>query len=409
VEDIEKDVAAIRQIEAIPAILEVAAKVTRMGYVVVTRVTETRWVACAVLDNIDFGLEAGGELPVRTTLCSEVRVARQEVVIDDVSADPVYANHHTPAIYGLQSYISIPIILKNGDFFGTLCAIDPAPHKPSEAVGMFRLFAQLIAFHLDAAKSLQDSRDHLRLATTERDSSRASLAASEQNLMDSQAGSELREQFVAVLGHDLRNPLAAIEGGRRLLEKEHVDPKSARILRLMGESVRRMSGLIDNVMDFARGRLGNGIGIERVHGTRIEPLLAQVINEIKTAHPAREISIQFDLDQPVDVDHARIAQMFSNLLGNAVTHGAEDQPIEVRATVVSGQFELSVANGGDPIPPAAMERLFQPFYRGEVRPSMQGLGLGLYIASQIAQAHGGRIDVTSDASETRFVFRMPLA
>lgn len=390
-------------------ILEVVAKVTRMGYVVVTRVTETRWVACAVLDHIDFGLKAGGELPVRTTLCSEVRAARQDVVIDDVSADPIYANHHTPAMYGLQSYISIPIILKNGEFFGTLCAIDPTPHKPSEAVEMFRLFAQLIAFHLDATRSLQDSRDHLQLATTERDSSRVSLAASEQNLLDAKAGSELREQFIAVLGHDLRNPLAAIEGGRRLLEKEHGDPKSARILRLMGESVQRMSGLIDNVMDFARGRLGNGIGIERVHGTRIEPLLAQVINEIKTAHPDRVISTQFDLDQPVDVDHARIAQMFSNLLGNAVTHGAVDRPIEVRAAVVGGHFELSVTNGGDPISPAAMDRLFQPFYRGEVRPSMQGLGLGLYIASQIAQAHGGRIDVTSDASETQFVFRMPLA
>jgi signal transduction histidine kinase len=115
------------------------------------------------------------------------------------------------------------------------------------------------------------------------------------------------------------------------------------------------------------------------------------------------------LDRPIDVDQARIAQMFSNLLGNAVAHGAADRPIEVEATVQNDTFMLSIANGGAPIPQATMERLFRPFYRGEVRPSLQGLGLGLYIASQIAEAHGGSLDVASNAVETRFTFRMALS
>lgn len=259
---------------------------------------------------------------------------------------------------------------------------------------MFRLFAQLIAFHLDANQKLNDTR--------------SDLEASKADLVDAQTGSQIREQFIAVLGHDLRNPLAAIDAGRRMLEKEHTDPKSVRILRLMGESVERMSGLISNVMDFARGRLGGGIGIDRSSGQRIEPLLAQVINEIKVGNPDRVIETRFDLAQAIDVDHDRIAQMFSNLLGNAVTHGAPHSPIVVQAAVADGHFELAVANGGDPISPEAMKRLFQPFSRGEVRANMEGLGLGLYIASQIAEAHGGRLDVKSDTEETRFTFRMPI-
>jgi sigma-B regulation protein RsbU (phosphoserine phosphatase) len=219
---------------------------------------------------------------------------------------------------------------------------------------------------------------------------------------------ELREQFIAVLGHDLRNPLAAIDAGRRMLEKEHGDAKSIRILRLMGESVGRMSGLISDVMDFARGRLGGGISVEVSSEQRIEPMLAQVINEIKANHPDRIIEARFVLSRPIDVDQSRIGQMFSNLLGNAVTHGAKEKPIVVEAFVADQLFQLSVANGGEPIPPAARARLFQPFYRGHVRPSLQGLGLGLYIASQIAEAHGGRIGVRSDEIETRFTFSMPV-
>jgi phosphoserine phosphatase RsbU/P len=219
---------------------------------------------------------------------------------------------------------------------------------------------------------------------------------------------ELREQFIAVLGHDLRNPLAGLAGGANILSKAHDDPKSVRVLRLMSESIKRMEGLIDNLMDFARGRLGGGIGIERSSAERIEPTLAQVVNEMRSGHPDRAIEMRFDIPHAVDVDHARIAQMFSNLLGNAIMHGSEDRSVVVEATVADGNFTLSVANGGEPIPQAALDRLFQPFYRGEVRPSMQGLGLGLYIASQIAEAHGGRIDVISDTAETKFTFRMPM-
>jgi phosphoserine phosphatase RsbU/P len=136
-------------------------------------------------------------------------------------------------------------------------------------------------------------------------------------------------------------------------------------------------------------------------------VLEQVVEELRTASPNRLIETSFEIHQSVDCDRKRIGQLASNLIGNALTHGAPDQPVRVGARTEAGEFSLWVANAGDPISEAAMQRLFEPFFRGDVRASRQGLGLGLHIASQIAQAHGGRIDVSSTPEETRFTFRMP--
>jgi phosphoserine phosphatase RsbU/P len=221
---------------------------------------------------------------------------------------------------------------------------------------------------------------------------------------------ELREQFIAVLGHDLRNPLAAISAGARILQRSGAlqQHKELRVLDMINTTVTRMSDLIDNVLDFARGRLGGGITLGRDANRPLEPVLEQVVDELRTASSQRVIETSFEITERVNCDRTRVGQLASNLIGNALTHGAPDQPVRVGAKTEGGQFKLWVANAGDPIPPAAMEKLFEPFFRGDVRDSRQGLGLGLHIASQIAQAHGGRIDVTSTPDETRFVFTMEL-
>jgi signal transduction histidine kinase len=210
-----------------------------------------------------------------------------------------------------------------------------------------------------------------------------------------------------VLGHDLRNPLASIEGGARLLESAPLDEKGSAILALMRGSVRRMAGLIDNVLDLARGRLGGGIALRR-EPADLAPALIQVIAELRSAQPDRAIDAEIALDRPIACDRARIAQLFSNLLANALSHGARGRPVAVRATIGGDALTLSVANHGDPIPAETRERLFQPFFRAPGRTDREGLGLGLYIASEIASAHGGRIDVSSTDEETRFTFSMPL-
>jgi sigma-B regulation protein RsbU (phosphoserine phosphatase) len=186
------------------------------------------------------------------------------------------------------------------------------------------------------------------------------------------------------------------------------DHKDLRVLDMMNTTVTRMSDLIDNVLDFARGRLGGGITLSRDTRRPLEPVLEQVVDELRTASPGRLIETAFEITDDVNCDRTRVGQLVSNLIGNALTHGAPDQPVRVGAKTEGGEFKLWVANAGEPIPAAAMEKLFEPFFRGDVRDSRQGLGLGLHIASQIAQAHGGRIDVTSTPEETRFIFTMPL-
>jgi GAF domain-containing protein len=150
--DFQVDIAAVDKIPAVPTILEVVCRTTGMGFAAVARVTEDRWIACSVRDEIAFGLQPGGELKVETTICHEIRQSGQPVIINDVAEDPLFCHHHTPALYGFQSYISMPIVLPDGRFFGTLCAIDPRParlDKP-EIISMFKLFAELVAFHLNA-------------------------------------------------------------------------------------------------------------------------------------------------------------------------------------------------------------------------------------------------------------------
>lgn len=155
-ENFAQDLVAVSQIDAIPNILEVICRTTGLGFSAVARVTEDRWIACAVRDEIAFGLEPGGELRVETTICNEIRQNGRLVAIDHVSEDPLFCRHPTPERYGFQSYISAPITLRNGRFFGTLCAIsrEPARLNAPETIGMFTLFADLIAFHLDARDEL---------------------------------------------------------------------------------------------------------------------------------------------------------------------------------------------------------------------------------------------------------------
>jgi signal transduction histidine kinase len=384
------DLEAVARIDAIPRILEVVCRTTGMGFSAVARVTEDRWIACAVRDEIDFGLKPGGELQIKTTICDEIRDTRQPVVIDHVAEDMNFCKHPTPKLYGFQSYISVPILRPDGRFFGTLCAIDPKPALLStpEAVGMFKLFAELIAFHLDA-------QERLRL--------------SESALFDERETAQLREQFFAVLGHDLRNPLNAVRGGAELLQMMPLDEKAAPVVSLIQRSAARMAGLIDNVLDFARGRLGGGLSLRRAEDAGLGATLEQVIAEVRTAWPGRAVCCELNLTRPVNCDIARVAQMFSNLLANALTHGDPAGTVRVSARSDEAGFELSVTNSGAPIPPETIERLFQPFYRASDRPGRQGLGLGLYIASEIARGHGGTLDVASSPEETRFTFRIPAA
>ena len=220
----------------------------------------------------------------------------------------------------------------------------------------------------------------------------------------------VREQFIAVLGHDLRNPLAATAAGLRMLQqREQLSARGHSILAEMENSLARASGLVDDVLDLARGSLGGGLVINRNADAPLTPVLEQVIAEIRAISPEHRIQARVAIDEPVFCDRPRLAQLASNLLANAATHGSTDQPIRLHAVTEGDRFVLSVANDGQPIPDEVRSRLFQPFFRGDARPSRNGLGLGLFIASEIAKAHDGTLSVSSTTAQTRFTFSMPNA
>lgn len=381
------DIDAVQSISAVPTILRVVAETTGMRFVCIARVDADSWTTCAVHDEVGFGLKPGDALDVATTLCNEVRQDGRLIVMDKASEDPAYSGHPTPKMYGFESYISVPVHRPNGEFFGTLCALDPLPAdiSNSKVVDSLVLFADLIS------RQLQDEQR---------------LQRSETALLSVRESSELREQFIAVLGHDLRTPLSAILTGTALLRHLGLDAKALGVVERIERSGHRISSLVDDVVDFTRGRMGGGIRLNALLAPDLQHQLRHVVDELKDIHPGRAILSDITIAHSVFCDPKRIAQMLSNLLVNALIYGAPDQPVRVRAHDSDGGLFLSVSNGGAPITPDTMAALFQPFWRGD-NAGAGGLGLGLYIVSEIARSHGGVLELTSTEDATTFCFTMP--
>jgi hypothetical protein len=384
-------VAAIARIDAVPTLLKVLCEMTGMRVAVITRVTDNTWTACAVKDDAHFGLMLGMELQHHKMLGLDSGVSRAPIVIERASADPRYRGQIAPKRRQIESYVSVPIIRANGEYFGTLSALDPNAAKVAgpRILSMFTEFAALIASQLD---------------------SQVTQAQEHRALLDERAAGELREQFIAILGHDLRNPLHAVSASGDILERRLTDPKLLVFVSRIKTNVRRMSALIDDVLDFARGRLGAGIGLELTNVENVNAGLATVIQELKDSQPECEIISHISVDRAVRCDLGRLQQVASNLLANALTHGLPHSPVKISASADENDLVLEVWNAGDPIPAESLDKIFEPFWRHSVSASRNGLGLGLHICSQIVRAHAGRISVTSTReSGTQFTARLPLS
>jgi sigma-B regulation protein RsbU (phosphoserine phosphatase) len=351
-------------------------------------------------------LDPGGRIfKVNKTLCNWVGYPPEHLLgkrlsdLLNIAGRMFYETHIAPLLRMQGFFNEVALDLVNQDGKPLPVIANAAERRAADG--------SVISTRLTLLKAV-DRRRYEQELLHARDQSRSLEAAARTTLKNERETSELREQFIAVLGHDLRNPLASISAGARILLRQAQDETEIRVLQMMETTVARMSGLIDNVLDFARGRLGGGITLSRDASRPLEPVLQQVVDELRTTMPDRVIESDFRIADPINCDRSRIGQMASNLIGNALTHGSPDRPVKVVASTDNGMFELWVANAGEPIPDAAMANLFQPFFRGQVRANLQGLGLGLYIASEIAKAHEGTITVTSTAEETRFTFLMPL-
>ena len=385
---IEDDIAAVGRIGAVPTILKVVSEVTGLRLALIARVTNDNWTACAVLDRMNFGLGVGDQLAVATTLCSEVRDSHEPIIIEHASLEPAFCAHPTPKMYGFESYIAVPIFRRSGEYFGNVCALDSAPAtlRDEKTLAMMRLFAELVSLQLaDEEQSVRD---------------RAALSLAREN-------AELREQFIAVLGHDLRNPLFAVLAGSGFLLGLPADERQRNMLLRIQSAGERMLRLIEDIMDFARGRLGGGIALS-LQAVAIADVIDDVVAEIASAHPEKTIRVTAAVDGTFLADRTRVAQLLSNLVGNAVQHSPRHEAVDVRAESSSGRLRLAVTNRGEPIPAEIRARLFQPYVRSAGDQPRPGLGLGLYISSEIARAHGGSITVQStDDGVTTFTVDLP--
>jgi signal transduction histidine kinase len=390
-QDIAKAVAAIGRIDAVPTLLAVLCETTGMRFALVARVTGKIWTVCAVRDDIQLGVRVGGPLDFRTNLAFESQASRTPIVVAHAGTDPRYRTNADPKLYNIESYISVPIFLpSSGRYFGNLCAFDPRPTEVSgpHILSMFDRFAALIASQLE--HQLQQEQE-------------------QSALLDERAANELREQFIAILGHDLRNPLQAAYASSDMLQRKLTDPDLLVFASRIKTNVRRMSALIDDVLDFARGHLGGGIGVELTEVQNINTGLTTIVQELQDAQPECKIISSIGVDRSVRCDLGRLQQVASNLLTNALTHGRPYSPVKFTAHADDKDLILQVWNAGDPIPPESINKIFEPFWRHSVSASRNGLGLGLHICSQIVRAHEGQISVTSTAADgTLFTARLPL-
>lgn len=264
---------------------------------------------------------------------------------------------------------------------------------------------------LNARRHLEEGRTFTEIATFvahDRDKYERELVLARQRLevlvaeykaLQAEASdrAQIAEQMVGIVSHDLRNPLQTIQMGAVLLARRDATPQQLGVLGRMTRAGERAQRLIADLLDFTQARLGRGIKVEP-RSFELHRLIGDVVEELAQAFPGRGLVHEHEGRGECVADSDRVAQLTGNLIANAMAYGNAGAPVTVRTTVTAGQFEVAVHNDGAPIPPQAQAALFQPMVRGtEEGGASRSVGLGLFIVSEIARAHGGKVAVASAA------------
>ncbi len=227
----------------------------------------------------------------------------------------------------------------------------------------------------------------------------------ERSERDLRALAEFREMFIGIVGHDLRNPLMSIViAAESMIERKHLDDRdqvsAARIVR----NCDRMTRMVTQLLDLTRARLGGGLPL-----TLVTADLADIARNVIDEFGGQAVELVLDGDLVGIWDADRLAEVLSNITGNALDHAADGTAVVVAVTAVGDEVVVAISNQGEPIPDDVLPVLFEPFRRGRTRTAAKSgnLGLGLYIACEIVRGHGGSLSAASVAGTTTFVARLP--
>ncbi|MCC4604559.1 GAF domain-containing sensor histidine kinase [Xanthomonas campestris pv. badrii] len=386
--ELRADIARVGRLSSVPDVLNILTRLTGMGFAAVARVTEARWITCQVRDDLAFGLVPGDELPLATTFCDSVRVKGNAVWFGHASDDPVYRDHPSPRLYGFESYVSVPIRFDDGSVFGTLCALDPLPRvMDRQLVEKVELLAQLLGAQIQAEQRAEESAQESQRARCE--------------LGRAGASARLREEFIGILGHDLRNPLQSMHAVVDMLAIDPINQRQGGAIRSLQRSLQRMEELIDFACDFARGIERDWLQLDYGNGSDLSDALSQVVDETRAAYPNQVLSTHVAIDEPVHGDAVRLAQMFGSMMINAVVQGQQSSLIKAVAVTEQGRLRLEVCNL-DGIDPRRLDVLHASTHVHSGGRAVPDVDLGLHMAAQIAQAHQGELRITSGKDGTCF-------
>jgi len=408
--EIVRDIERIRQVPIVPSILEVICKSTGMGFAAIARVTEESWVACSVRDEIGFGLESGGELTLETTICNEIRCDKQPVVINHVEKSPRYRDHHTPRMYGFQSYISVPIVLRSGELFGTLCAIDPKPAEVEDAktLGMFNLFSELIAFHLESLDKLEESSVALKVLGKE-------LAETKDE----------NRQYRFISNHNLQEPLRKLRVFSNIISKASAENDLVKVKSFaekLNQNARQFSMMIQDLSEFSNLDQHP----EALEEVNLNQVVNDVIQQVDKQVKFSDALIKVDTLPAIRGITLQLEQFFYHLITNALKFSRNDEAPHIHisagevtkpATAPFDQtsidvkyFELRIADNGVGIEPALLEKIFDIFSRLDFDPEIPGGGIGLAYCRKIIRNHNGMITARSQPGQgTTFLVYIPVS
>lgn len=385
------DIERVNKIPIVPTMLEVICHSTGMGFAAIARVTHDKWIACSVRDEIQFGLQSGGELTLETTICNEIRDSHKGVIIDHVAEDPLFRHHHTPQMYGFQSYISVPIMLKNGEFFGTLCAIDPKPallNNP-KTIGMFNLFAELISFHIQSQELIEQSNNALEKLN--------------RHLTDTV---EENRQYQYISNHNLQEPLRKIRMfGNMLVDAAGMNDinRTKEIAEKINNSAQHFTMMIKDLSDFSE--LNNADNAFEM--TDLNTIVADVCSQLRPQIEAKKTELRIGALPSIPAIPQQIEQVFYRLIYNALKYARNDvqHVIKISSKEVEQSFEICFEDNGIGIQKSQLETIFNIFSDNQVGGKF---GVGLAYCRKIVRNHNGSITASSTpGQDTSFSIVFP--